>query len=157
MTKEKTHQAERGAPENQQWIFTRRWRNGGKLFTFKLLNEQLSSQEIIILVIQNRTQVAPVAFSLMASFMSAITLLGVTQENYTYGTQVSRRHDIMSHCWFCFCSCIPCHDCSSLRSTLPTCWQLLRQLTYSCPSSIGCALSVSISESWWWWLWSLWW
>jgi len=31
--------------------------------------------------------VAPVAFSLMASFMSAITLLGVTQENYTYGTQ----------------------------------------------------------------------
>ena len=29
----------------------------------------------------------PVAFSLMASFMSAITLLGVTQENYTYGTQ----------------------------------------------------------------------
>ena len=34
-------------------------------------------------------KVAPVAFSLMASFMSAITLLGVTQENYTYGTQVS--------------------------------------------------------------------
>lgn len=31
--------------------------------------------------------VIPVAFSLMASFMSAITLLGVTQENYTYGTQ----------------------------------------------------------------------
>ena len=31
--------------------------------------------------------VLPVAFSLMASFMSAITLLGVTQENYTYGTQ----------------------------------------------------------------------
>ena len=29
----------------------------------------------------------PVVFSLMASFMSAITLLGVTQENYTYGTQ----------------------------------------------------------------------
>ena len=29
----------------------------------------------------------PVAFSLMASFMSAITLLGVTMENYTYGTQ----------------------------------------------------------------------
>ena len=60
----------------------------------KLLNEQLSSQEIIILVIQNRTQVAPVAFSLMASFMSAITLLGVTQENYTYGTQVSSRHEL---------------------------------------------------------------
>ena len=31
--------------------------------------------------------VLPVAFSLMASFMSAITLLGVTQENYTFGTQ----------------------------------------------------------------------
>ena len=29
----------------------------------------------------------PVAFSLMASFMSAITLLGVTFENYTFGTQ----------------------------------------------------------------------
>ena len=29
----------------------------------------------------------PVGFSLMASFMSAITLLGVTKENYTYGTQ----------------------------------------------------------------------
>ena len=28
-----------------------------------------------------------VAFSLMASFMSAITLLGVTFENYMYGTQ----------------------------------------------------------------------
>ena len=60
----------------------------------KLLNEQLSSQEIIILFIQNRTQVAPVAFSLMASFMSAITLLGVTQENYTYGTQVSSGHEL---------------------------------------------------------------
>jgi len=31
--------------------------------------------------------VLPVSFSLMASFMSAITLLGVTMENYTYGTQ----------------------------------------------------------------------
>ena len=31
--------------------------------------------------------VLPVAFSLMASFMSAITLLGVTMENYTFGTQ----------------------------------------------------------------------
>ena len=29
----------------------------------------------------------PVAFSLMASFMSAITLLGVTNENFAYGTQ----------------------------------------------------------------------
>ncbi|XP_054722729.1 putative sodium-dependent multivitamin transporter [Uloborus diversus] len=31
--------------------------------------------------------VMPVAFSLMASFMSAITLLGVASENYMYGTQ----------------------------------------------------------------------
>ncbi|GAB6020228.1 Sodium-coupled monocarboxylate transporter 1, variant 2 [Chamberlinius hualienensis] len=31
--------------------------------------------------------VAPVAFSLMASFMSAITLLGVASENYVWGTQ----------------------------------------------------------------------
>jgi len=29
----------------------------------------------------------PVAFSLMASFMSAITLMGVASENYMYGTQ----------------------------------------------------------------------
>lgn len=29
----------------------------------------------------------PVAFSLMASFMSSITLLGVTSENYMFGTQ----------------------------------------------------------------------
>ena len=31
--------------------------------------------------------IIPVAFSLMASFMSAITLLGVASENYMYGTQ----------------------------------------------------------------------
>uniref|UniRef100_A0A1L8ECI2 Putative sodium-dependent multivitamin transporter n=1 Tax=Haematobia irritans TaxID=7368 RepID=A0A1L8ECI2_HAEIR len=31
--------------------------------------------------------ILPVAFSLMASFMSAITLLGVSAENYQYGTQ----------------------------------------------------------------------
>lgn len=30
---------------------------------------------------------APVAFSLMASFMSAITLLGVSSETYVYGGQ----------------------------------------------------------------------
>lgn len=29
----------------------------------------------------------PVAFSLMASFMSAITLMGVSNESYQYGTQ----------------------------------------------------------------------
>lgn len=31
--------------------------------------------------------VFPVAFSLMASFMSAVTILGVSMENYSYGTQ----------------------------------------------------------------------
>lgn len=31
--------------------------------------------------------VLPVAFSLMASFISSITLLGVSNEIYTYGTQ----------------------------------------------------------------------
>lgn len=31
--------------------------------------------------------ILPVAFSLMASFMSAITILGVASENYMYGTQ----------------------------------------------------------------------
>ncbi|XP_076255545.1 putative sodium-dependent multivitamin transporter [Rhynchophorus ferrugineus] len=31
--------------------------------------------------------ITPVAFSLMASFMSAVTLLGVSSENYTYGFQ----------------------------------------------------------------------
>lgn len=29
----------------------------------------------------------PVSFSLMASFMSAVTLLGVSNENYQFGTQ----------------------------------------------------------------------
>ena len=31
--------------------------------------------------------IVPVAFSLMASFMSAITILGVSKEIYMYGTQ----------------------------------------------------------------------
>lgn len=31
--------------------------------------------------------ILPVAFSLMASFISSITLLGVSNEIYTYGTQ----------------------------------------------------------------------
>jgi solute carrier family 5 (sodium-coupled monocarboxylate transporter), member 8/12 len=31
--------------------------------------------------------ILPVSFSLMASFMSAITLLGVSNENYMFGTQ----------------------------------------------------------------------
>lgn len=31
--------------------------------------------------------VGPVAVSLMVSFMSAVTLLGVSSENYTYGVQ----------------------------------------------------------------------
>ena len=39
------------------------------------------------LLADKKASVLPVAFSLMASFMSAITLLGVTMENYTHGTQ----------------------------------------------------------------------
>lgn len=36
----------------------------------------------------NKNQsVIPVAFSLMASFISAITLFGVSAENYAHGTQ----------------------------------------------------------------------
>ena len=31
--------------------------------------------------------VLPIGMALMVSFMSAITLLGVSSENYTYGTQ----------------------------------------------------------------------
>lgn len=39
------------------------------------------------LLADNSMDILPVAFSLMASFMSAITLLGVSAEIYTYGTQ----------------------------------------------------------------------
>ncbi|XP_077555191.1 putative sodium-dependent multivitamin transporter [Haemaphysalis longicornis] len=39
------------------------------------------------LVADKNMSVVPVAFSLMASFMSAITLLGVPSENYFFGTQ----------------------------------------------------------------------
>lgn len=39
------------------------------------------------LLADNNMHIAPVAFSLMASFMSAITLLGVSSENYTFGIQ----------------------------------------------------------------------
>ncbi|KAF5294065.1 hypothetical protein FQA39_LY13539 [Lamprigera yunnana] len=39
------------------------------------------------LLADNEMHIAPVAFSLMASFMSAVTLLGVSSENYTYGIQ----------------------------------------------------------------------
>jgi len=39
------------------------------------------------LVADRGASVLPVAFSLMASFMSAITLLGVSMENYSHGTQ----------------------------------------------------------------------
>uniref|UniRef100_A0A1Y1K0U1 Sodium-dependent multivitamin transporter n=1 Tax=Photinus pyralis TaxID=7054 RepID=A0A1Y1K0U1_PHOPY len=39
------------------------------------------------LLADNNMHIAPVAFSLMASFMSAITLLGVASENYTFGFQ----------------------------------------------------------------------
>ncbi|CAN7997545.1 unnamed protein product, partial [Ixodes pacificus] len=39
------------------------------------------------LVANKNMSVVPVSFSLMASFMSAVTLLGVPSENYFYGTQ----------------------------------------------------------------------
>ncbi|XP_023341743.1 putative sodium-dependent multivitamin transporter isoform X2 [Eurytemora carolleeae] len=47
--------------------------------------QQKTSSEYLLA--DGNMSVLPVAFSLMASFMSAITLLGVTQENYSYGTQ----------------------------------------------------------------------
>ena len=47
--------------------------------------KQKTQQEYLLA--DNKAKILPVAFSLMASFMSAITLLGVTMENYTYGTQ----------------------------------------------------------------------
>ncbi|XP_042240400.1 putative sodium-dependent multivitamin transporter isoform X2 [Homarus americanus] len=49
---------------------------GGKQKTFK---EYLLADKSM--------SVLPVAFSLMASFMSAITILGVSKENYMFGTQ----------------------------------------------------------------------
>ena len=39
------------------------------------------------LLADKRMSCIPVGFSLMASFMSSITLLGVSSENYIYGTQ----------------------------------------------------------------------
>ncbi|CAG9823598.1 unnamed protein product [Phaedon cochleariae] len=39
------------------------------------------------LLADQNMSITPVAFSLMASFMSAVTLLGVSSENYTYGIQ----------------------------------------------------------------------
>ena len=47
--------------------------------------KQKTQQEYLLA--DKAASVLPVAFSLMASFMSAITLLGVTMENYTHGTQ----------------------------------------------------------------------
>ncbi|KAK3880727.1 hypothetical protein Pcinc_014799 [Petrolisthes cinctipes] len=49
---------------------------GGKQRTFK---EYMMADK--------NMSVLPVAFSLMASFMSAITILGVSKENYSFGTQ----------------------------------------------------------------------
>lgn len=49
---------------------------GGKQKTFKEY-----------MMADNSMSVLPVAFSLMASFMSAITILGVSKENYMFGTQ----------------------------------------------------------------------
>ncbi|XP_066143171.1 putative sodium-dependent multivitamin transporter [Euwallacea fornicatus] len=47
--------------------------------------KQKTMQEYLLA--DRNMSIAPVAFSLMASFMSAITLLGVSSENYTYGFQ----------------------------------------------------------------------
>lgn len=50
-----------------------------KFYFFFLFQEYLLADK--------NMSILPVAFSLMASFMSAITLLGVSSENYTYGFQ----------------------------------------------------------------------
>ena len=47
--------------------------------------KQKTAQEYLLG--DRKMSITPVAFSLMASFMSAITLLGVSRENYTFGTQ----------------------------------------------------------------------
>ena len=46
---------------------------------------QKTTQEYLLA--DKQMSVIPVSFSLMASFMSAITLLGVSAENYMFGTQ----------------------------------------------------------------------
>lgn len=52
-----------------------------KIFIFKI-------QFLKEYMLGNKNQgIVPVAFSLMASFMSAITLFGVSAENYYHGTQ----------------------------------------------------------------------
>ncbi|EFA03653.1 putative sodium-dependent multivitamin transporter [Tribolium castaneum] len=47
--------------------------------------KQKTMQEYLLA--DKNMSITPVAFSLMASFMSAITLLGVSSENYTFGIQ----------------------------------------------------------------------
>ncbi|XP_060526384.1 putative sodium-dependent multivitamin transporter [Cylas formicarius] len=47
--------------------------------------KQKTMQEYLLA--DKNMSITPVAFSLMASFMSAITILGVSSENYTYGFQ----------------------------------------------------------------------
>jgi solute carrier family 5 (sodium-coupled monocarboxylate transporter), member 8/12 len=47
----------------------------------------LSTPSQEYLLADRSMSVLPVSFSLMASFMSAITLLGVSNENYMFGTQ----------------------------------------------------------------------
>ncbi|KAG5674078.1 hypothetical protein PVAND_004065 [Polypedilum vanderplanki] len=48
-------------------------------------NRQKSNDEFLLA--NKSMSMVPVAFSLMASFMSSITLLGVSNENYLFGTQ----------------------------------------------------------------------
>jgi sodium-coupled monocarboxylate transporter 8/12 len=52
----------------------------------------------------NSMPFVPVAFSLMASFMSAITLLGVVQEMYMFGTMF-----IMINLAYIICTPIVCY------------------------------------------------
>lgn len=54
-------------------------------FIYNITIFKLIFQEYLLA--DKNMSILPVSFSLMASFMSAITLLGVSSENYTYGIQ----------------------------------------------------------------------
>lgn len=55
------------------------------LYVSVLLQQCFFLQEYLLA--DKNMSIGPVAFSLMASFMSAITLLGVSNENYSFGIQ----------------------------------------------------------------------
>ena len=77
--------------------------------------------------------VAPVAFSLMASFMSAITLLGVTRlvSGHKSRTSLTLSHDLLS-------GRTTRTARSSWPSTCRTGWAPSSPPTSTCPSSTGC-------------------